>query len=1027
MRAGTESVANDQAYLDELFDRIVELIEDGHSLAELELEPDKEHLRPQVDRLVRLAQSVALGPTTALPSIPGYSILGELGRGGMGIVYLAREEKLSGRLVAIKVLLHGAWASGKQRRRFEREVDLVAALRHPNIVRLYNSGLTKDRYPFYVMEYIDGVGLDEWIAGPAEVPNDGLGQAEVTEGPGVACTTAASPPMTVRAVIDLVAKISEAVGYAHQRGTIHRDLKPSNIRIDSAGEPYVLDFGLAKMVPSANGSEGSARMSQTGEFVGSLAWASPEQADGAPEGIDVRTDVYSLGVVMFQLLTGRYPYPVTESFRATLDNIQHAEPARPSSLRSDVDDEVDTIVLRCLAKEPDRRYQTAGELARDLRHYLAGNPIEAKRDSVAYLLRKQLWRYRVALWVAALLVTVASIATVVSVSFERHATAERVEAQRQEELAQAINEFMLETLASPDPYAPKFVVDALRDVTVVEALDNASEKVETAFIDRPLIEAGVRDTLGVTYLHLNLLNSADTHLTRALELRREFLGEDHADTLTSLGNLAELREDQGELEEAEALWRQTWESWRQLLGDDHPDTLTAKDHTGVMLLHLTRYDEAEPVIRECLADRRRVLGREHPDTLRTHNNLGVLLSRYGRYAEAEVLIREVYDCYERDLGAEHFYTATVLINVANMRLLRGDYDTATQLFRSAHDRLRRCAGEEHANTLITKCMLSRSLIYQGRLDEAESLIMEVLNGRRRVQGDQHWQTFVDRSIPAELRYAQGRLGAAEELLRRVITVQCDTLGEAHSRTLGAMTTLGKVMITLGRADEAVPVLRKALHHAGEIGRGQHPDTLLTMIQLARALRLQGQYSQSAELLDEVLSLSRATLDVDHPITLSARTERGLIDLATTDPASAAAVFEEVVAAHRARLGERHAETLTAMNLRARALCEAGDGLAATEVFVQVEAVAPMTLPPGHWLLGVFACDYGRCLLQSRDYASAEERLLNAHTQLSAALGPGHPGTRRVAEFLAELYETTGQADEAAAWRDLAAGNVPPGR
>lgn len=1027
MRAGTESVANDQAYLDELFDRIVELIEDGHSLAELELEPDKEHLRPQVDRLVRLAQSVALGQTAVAPSIPGYSILGELGRGGMGIVYLAREEKLSGRLVAIKVLLHGAWASGKQRRRFEREVDLVAALRHPNIVRLYNSGLTKDRYPFYVMEYIDGVGLDEWIAGSAEAPNDGLGKAEATEQPTVACATGISPPMTVRAVIDLVAKISEAVGYAHQRGTIHRDLKPSNILVDPAGEPHVLDFGLAKLVSDKKAGGSSVRMSQTGEFMGSLPWASPEQAEGALDRIDVRTDVYSLGVLTFHLLTGRFPYTVTGSFGQVLDNIQHAEPPHPSKIRPGLDDEIDTIVLKCLAKEPDRRYQTAGELARDLRRYLAGEPIEAKRDSRAYLLRKQLRRYRVAVWVAALLVTVTSIATVVSVSFERQATKERVEAQRQEELAQAINEFMLETLASPDPYAPQFVVDALRDVTVAEALDTASEKVETAFVDRPLIEAGIRDTLGVTYLHLNLLNSADTHLTRALELRREFLGEDHADTLTSLGHLAELREDQGELEEAEALWRRTWESRRQLLGDDHPDTLTAKDHSGVMLLHLTRYDEAEPLIRECLADRRRVLGREHPDTLRTHNNLGVLLSRRGRYAEAEVLIREVYDCYERDLGTEHFYTASVLLNVASMRLFRGDYSTATQLFQRAHDRLRRCAGEEHANTLIAKCALSRALILQGRLEEAESLLMEVLDGRRRVQGDQHWQTFVGRSIPAELRYAQGRLGEAEELLRQAITAQCDTLGEAHSRTLGAMTILGKVMITLGRTDEAVPVLRKVLRLAGEIGRDQHPDTLLTMIQLARALRLQGQYSQSAELLDEVLPISQATLDVDHPITLSARTERGLIDLATADPASAAAVFEEVVAAHRARLGERHAETLTAMNLLARALCEAGDGLAAADVFLQVEAVAPTTLPPGHWLLGVFACDYGRCLLLSRDYTRAEKRLLKAHTELSAALGPDHRLASRAAAYLVDLYQAIGEPAEAAVWRDLAAGNVPPGR
>ena len=393
MRAGTEPATDDQVYLDQLFDHIVELIEDGRPVGDLALDEGREHLRAQVDRLIRLAQGVALGRSDPLPRIAGYTILSELGRGGMGIVYLAQQEKLGGRLVALKLILDGAWASGKQRRRFEREAELVAALRHPNIVRLYDSGLTEDRFPYYVMEYVEGTSLQDWSSAPTAA----VGAPADTSPPNRISDRlpADSSSVSARDAAELVAKISEAVGYAHQRGTIHRDLKPSNILVDPADEPHVLDFGLAKLVSDKEAGGSSARMSQTGEFMGSLPWASPEQAEGALDRIDVRTDVYSLGVMAFHLLTGRFPYAVTGSFGQVLDNIQHAEPPHPSKLRPGLDDEIDTIVLKCLAKEPDRRYQTAGELARDLRRYLAGEPIEAKRDSMAYMLRKQLRRYRV--------------------------------------------------------------------------------------------------------------------------------------------------------------------------------------------------------------------------------------------------------------------------------------------------------------------------------------------------------------------------------------------------------------------------------------------------------------------------------------------------------------------------------------------------------------------------------------------------------------------------------------------------------
>jgi eukaryotic-like serine/threonine-protein kinase len=337
------------------------------------------------------------------PTIPGYADLHELGRGGQGVVYIAIQQSTRQR-VAIKVLSEGAFTSLTSRRRFDREIDVVTSLRHPNIVRVYDSGTTPDGRLYSVMEYIEGERLDEWIAAR------GLGIAD--SGHGTADQPATRNEKTdIEEQLGLFAKICDAVHYAHQRGVVHRDLKPGNIRIDPSGEPHVLDFGLAKDTAGAADSLG---VTASGQFMGSLPWASPEQANGFPDGIDVLTDVYSLGVIFYQMLTRQFPYEVVGPIRDVLNRILTAEPIHPRSISRGIDDESETIVLKCLAKEPDRRYQGAGELAADIRHYLAGEPIEAKRDSASYVLRKNLRRYKWQLRIAAAFMLLLAASTVVA-------------------------------------------------------------------------------------------------------------------------------------------------------------------------------------------------------------------------------------------------------------------------------------------------------------------------------------------------------------------------------------------------------------------------------------------------------------------------------------------------------------------------------------------------------------------------------------------------------------------------------------
>ncbi len=313
--------------------------------------------------------------------IPGYTIVRELHRGGQGVVYLARQEG-TGRQVAIKLMREGALARPSDRVRFEREIRVLAQLNNPNIVAIHDSGVAGG-CGYYVMDYIAGRTLDEYVR---------------------------HGELSVEAVLRLFVKVCHAINAAHLRGVIHRDIKPSNIRVTPEGEPHVLDFGLAK-IESVDGESGAAptQMTATGQFVGSLPWASPEQARGESAKIDVRTDVYSLGVILYELLTGRFPYQVNGSMPQVVHRIIHEIPPRPSTFNKQVNSELDTIVLKTLSKSRQQRYQTPGELARDIDRLLTGQPIEAKRDNWRYMSRKLLQRH----WLSIALVGVVLIAGVV--------------------------------------------------------------------------------------------------------------------------------------------------------------------------------------------------------------------------------------------------------------------------------------------------------------------------------------------------------------------------------------------------------------------------------------------------------------------------------------------------------------------------------------------------------------------------------------------------------------------------------------
>jgi serine/threonine protein kinase/Tfp pilus assembly protein PilF len=769
-------------------------------------------------------------PGSAQPppdSFTGYELVGEIHRGGQGVVYQALQ-KATRRKVAIKALREGPFAGPRDKARFEQEVQILGQLKHPNIVAIHHSGEAAGHH-FFVMDYIAGQPLDVFMASEVRSIDD-----------------------TLR----LFAKICEAINAAHLRGAIHRDLKPSNIRIDENDEPHILDFGLAKVTAEHLTDESKPRaVTVTGQFLGSLPWASPEQAAGSSANVDVRTDVYSLGVILYQMLTGRFPYDVVGNMRDVLNNILTADPARPSTLRRQVNDEVETIVLKCLSKERERRYQTAGELARDVGHYLAGEPIAAKRDSGWYVLRKTLRRHRLPVTATAVILVVLA-ASAITLSVMRSGQ------QRLQQQAETISSFLESILSAVDPRVAKG-----HDVTVLrEVLDQAANSIDREFEDQPLTAARLRHTIGNTYVALGLYDDAEPHLTRAVELRSRLIGEESPETLLSLMSLTALLNKQGRYEDAERLTRQALDIRRRVLGEYDPDTMAAATALASIYESQGRYDEAESLFLETLENQRQALGESDPATLRTLTGLAVLYEQSGRLDEAERMHIKVLEIKRRALGEEDLETLVSVNNLGLVYLGQGRLEEAERMFQQTLDVQRRVLGPNHQDTVGTMTNLGGTYIRWGRYDEAERSYLDVLRVQRDTLGDSHPDTLSSMGNLGGLYVVQGRYGEAEPLLVEAMESQPGVLGGTHPDTLRTTTNLGQLYSELGRYAEAEPLMSRTLAlHRSTLG-AEHPDTLIAMGNLGELYVKQERYTEARPLLAEAVDGAQRTLTTEHWLT-----------------------------------------------------------------------------------------------------------------------------------------------------------------
>ncbi|MEK6642774.1 MAG: serine/threonine-protein kinase [Planctomycetota bacterium] len=811
------------------------------------------------DSLVGELRRGGYGPAE-LPKIPGFDDIREIRRGGQGIVFSAIQRSTK-RRVAIKVLLEGAFASVTGRRRFEREIDLVAGLRHPNIVNVHDSGVTSDGRLYFVMEYVDGLPLDQYVVS-AKSSNSAI----------------ADLPNLLR----LMACVCDAIHYAHQRGVIHRDLKPGNILVDATGSPHVCDFGLAKaMTGSAMDQPSDFTMSVTGQFMGSLPWASPEQIEGSQSRIDVRSDVYSLGVVMFQTLAGRLPHETSAGIRHLFDQIANVEPLPPSDYAKGLNNEIDTIVMKALAKDTARRYQSAAELADDIRHYLAGEPIQAKRDSAWYTLRKTVRRYQAVATIAAIAAVGLTFALAVSLWSWRDATRARDEARTEASQRAAIDTFLQRMLTSVDPNRDG------REVRLLHVIDRAAAEMPTTLKDQPRVAAQIHRTLGSTYASLGKYESAEKQLRAGYELIRNQTGTEMRETLELLSPLSGVIAALGRHEEAEKLARTTLAEFQRLLGNDDPLTLLARQQLGHVLNERGESKEAEEHLRSALAGQRRIQGDADDRTLTTMDELAVLLKRAGRFQESEALFREALDHQIKSKGTDDPGTLTLQGNFALALQSQGKLDEAEAIQRKTLQAQIAVLGEDHPDTLTTMSNFATLLIERRKPDEAEKTLRRVAEAYTRTLGAENPATLTALNNLAKAVQDVGRLPDAEKLFRDALDARKRVLGPEHGGTLLTAGNLASVLALQGRLQEAADLHLQVLEARRRTLGDGHFDTIISMNNYAIMLQKLGKLTEAADRFREAVITAEKSLTPDHFVVGLFRGNLGRCESALGQTAAAA--------------------------------------------------------------------------------------------------------------------------------------------
>ena len=772
-------------------------------------------------------------------SVGPYQLIRKIGEGGMGQVWLAEQTSPVRRQVALKLIRAGLYDEALFQR-FQSERQSLAMMDHPAIAKVFEAGSTPNGQPYLVMEYVPGLPITEYCD---------------------------QKKLTIRERLELFIQACEGVQHAHQKAIIHRDLKPANIlvvEVDGKPVPRIIDFGLAKAA-APQLDEKTVLLTQAGSFLGTPGYMSPEQADPEIHDIDTRTDVYSMGVVLYVLLTGFLPFDAKKkSAHEVLRQLREEDPPRPSARISKNEDkesstssaamrgtdpgqlvsllhgDLDCIAMKALEKDRSRRYGTPSELAADIRHYLSHEPVTARPASAGYRVRKYVRRHRIAVSVALGFVVLLAGFTAAQAAQLRRITRERDRADR-------VTEFMSGMFKVSDPSESRG-----NSITAREILDRASKDVDSGLAKDPELQAQMMGVMGRVYGSLGLYGRAEPLLNRALEIRQGLLGRSHPQTLRAMDDLGWNLTRQGHYAEAEKLLKESFAGRRRALGPEHPDTLNSMSNLAWAVGRQGRYAEAEKLQRETLDLRRRVLGPESPDTLVSIADLASSLNGQGRFDEAEKFEREALGIQQRVLGPEHPQALTTMNNLANTINAQDRFAEGEELQRKTLEIRIRVLGPEHPETLRLTVNLANTLIQEHRYAEAENLIRQALEIQKRVLGPEHPLTLSSMNNLVNALNQEGRYADAENLGRQTLEIRRRVLGFEHPQTLMSMVNLASSLLLEGHYVNAEKLQRETLEIQRRVRGPDHPDTAVTVYNLAITVEHEGKSDEALRLLREAI-------------------------------------------------------------------------------------------------------------------------------------------------------------------------------